>query len=148
MPRKAAAALSVIPCVPGRGRPPPPVDLDSIEVRIWNEVLDALPDHWIDGAGCLILRRICAQSAVCERQETRLRVYRAQEQDDSEEFVALATQHGVTAKNVAFLLDQLRATPKSRLRPPVAGSRIERHASDFHPWEIRGGGQAQTETEQ
>jgi hypothetical protein len=145
MPRKAAASLSVIPRVPGRGRPQPPSDLDPIEVRIWGEVLDALPDHWVDSAGCLILRRLVAQSAVCERQEARLRAFRAQEQDDSEESVELAAQHGITAKNVAYLLDQLRATPKSRLRPPVAGSKIERHASDWRPWEIRDGQTASTE---
>jgi hypothetical protein len=145
MPRKAAASLAVIARVPGRGRPQPPFDLDPLEVRIWGEVLDALPDHWIDSAGCLILRRLAAQSAVCERQEARLREFRAQAQDDSEESVELASQHGITAKNVAFLLDQLRATPKSRLRPPVAGSKIERYASDWRPWEIRDAQTAQTE---
>jgi len=51
----------------------------------------------------------------------------------------------VLAKNVAYFLDQLRATPKSRLRPPVAGSKVERHASDWRPWEIRDGQTAQTE---
>jgi hypothetical protein len=148
MPRKAAASLSIIPRVPGRGRPQPPSDLDPIEQRIWGEVLDALPDHWIDSAGCLILRRLVAQAAVCERQEARLREFRAQEDDASEESVDLTAQHGITAKNVAFLLDQLRATPKSRLRPPVAGSKVERHASDWRPWEIRDGQPAQTDTEQ
>ena len=145
MPRRAAAALSVIPRVPGRGRPPPPSDLDPLEQRIWGEVLDALPDHWVDSAGCLILRRLAAQSAVCERQEARLREFRAQLADDSKETAELASQHGVLAKNVAYFLDQLRATPKSRLRPPVAGSKVERHASDWRPWEIRDGQMAQTE---
>jgi hypothetical protein len=145
MARKSLADLSVIPRVPGRGRPPPPADLDAIEVRIWNEMLDGVPDHWVDPAGCLILRRLVAQSAVCERQEARLRAYRAQNDDASEEAVDLTTHHGVTAKNVAFLLDQLRATPKSRLRPPAAAVKVERFASDFQPWEIRDGQAAPNE---
>jgi hypothetical protein len=37
MPRKSAASLSVVPRVPGKGRPEPPVDLDVRESRIWRE---------------------------------------------------------------------------------------------------------------
>ena len=79
MPRKSVASLSVVPRVPGRGRPEPPADLDVLESRIWREVVDALPQHWLDTAGQLILRRLAAQAAVSERQEARLRLL-AQEQ--------------------------------------------------------------------
>jgi hypothetical protein len=50
----------------------------------------------------------------------------------------------VSAKNVAYLLAQLRATPRSQLRSRAAGSQIEQ-APQLRPWEIRGG-QAQAET--
>src|SRR6516225_9042817 len=139
MPRKSAASLAVVPRVPGRGRPEPPADLDSIEQRIWREVVDALPGHWLDSAGQLVLRRLVAQAAVSERQEARLRQLRAHDQDGGEEAGTLAAQHGVLAKNVAYLLTQLRAT--------AAGSKVEQ-APGWRPWEIRGRGQAQTETEQ
>jgi len=147
MPRKSAASLAVVPRVPGRGRPEPPSDLDSIEQRIWREVVDALPGHWLDSAGQLVLRRLVAQAAVSERQEARLRQLRAQDQDGGEEAGTLAAQHGVLAKNVAYLLTQLRATPRSQLRSRAAGSKVEQ-APGWRPWEIRGRGQAQTETEQ
>jgi hypothetical protein len=68
MPRKSAASLTIIPRVPGRGRPDPPDDLDAIEQRIWHEVVDALPGHWLDAAGqsrlpCQSARRsACASS--------------------------------------------------------------------------------------
>src|SRR5215468_12349728 len=114
MPPKSAASLAVVPRVPGRGRPEPPADLDELEQRIWREVVDALPGHWLDTAGQVILRRLVAQAAVSERQELRLRQLRAQQQDDGEEAGALAAQHGGVAKNVAYLLSQLRATPRSR----------------------------------
>ena len=147
MPRRAAAELAVVPRLPGRGRPEPPADLDPVEQRIWREVVDALPDHWLDPAGQLVLRRLAAQAAVAERQEARLRQLRAASRDDGEDAVALAAQHGVLAKNVAHLLDQLRATPKSQLRSRAAGSRAGR-APGWRPWEIRDGQAAQTETEQ
>jgi hypothetical protein len=136
MPRKPAAALAVVPRVPGRGRPEPPADLDPLEQRIWREVVDALPGHWLDQAGQLVLRRLAAQAAVSERQEARLRLLRAQEQDGGEEAATLAAQHGVSAKNVAYLLVQLRATPRSQLRSRAAGSQMEQ-APDSRPWEIR-----------
>ena len=72
MPRKSVASLSIVPRVPGRGRPEPPADLDALESRIWREVVDVLPGHWLDTAGQLILRRLAAQAAVSERQEARL----------------------------------------------------------------------------
>ena len=136
MPRKPAAALAVVPRVPGQGRPEPPADLDPLEQRIWREVVDALPGHWLDRAGQLVLRRLAAQAAVSERQEARLRLLRAQEQDGGEEAATLAAQHGVSAKNVAYLLVQLRATPRSQLRSRAAGSQMEQ-APDSRPWEIR-----------
>src|SRR5215471_14520230 len=136
MPRKAAAALAVVPRVPGRSRPEPPADLDELERRIWREVVDALRGHWLDRAGQLVLRRLTAQAAIAERQEARLRLLRAQEQDGGEEAATLAAQHGVLAKNVAYLLTQLRATPRSQLRSRTAGSRLEQ-APDSRPWEIK-----------
>jgi len=136
MPRKPAAALVVVPRVPGRGRPEPPAGLDELEQRIWREVVDALPGHWLDRAGQLVLRRLAAQAAVSERQEARLRLLRAQEQDGGEEAATLAAQHGVSAKNVAYLLVQLRATPRSQLRSRAAGSQMEQ-APDSRPWDIR-----------
>ena len=136
MPRRSAASLGVVPVLPGRGRPEPPADLDELERQIWREVVDALPGHWLDTAGQVILRRLVAQAAVSERQELRLRQLRAQQQDDGEEAGALAAQHGVVAKNVAYLLSQLRATPRSRVVPRAAGSRLEQ-APDSRPWEIK-----------
>src|SRR5215467_7135760 len=124
MPRKSSASLAVVARVPGRGRPEPPADLDLVEQRIWREVVDALPGHWLDPAGQLILRRLVAQAAVSERQEARLRQLRAQGEDGTEAAAGLVVAHGAVAKTVAHLLGQLRATPRSRMVPRTAGSRL------------------------
>jgi hypothetical protein len=121
MPKRSAASLSVVPVVPGRGRPKPPADLDPIEQRVWREVVGALPGHWLDTAGQLVLRRLAAQAAVSERQGAKLRRLRAEDQDDGEEAAVRASQHGSVAKNVAYLLTQLRATPKAQLRSSRGG---------------------------
>ncbi len=60
MPRgrkPAAASFTVVPLVPGAGRPDPPAGLDGVEKRIWTAIVGSLPDHWIDAAGEQILRR-------------------------------------------------------------------------------------------
>lgn len=140
--RKSESALQVLPFVPGRGgRPPPPVELHATEAKIWRAVVDALPAFWIDPAGEIVLRRLCAQGAILERREARLRALRARDQDAGEEADALATAHGVTAKIVAHLLTQLRATPRSRFSSRASAPEIA-STPKLRPWEIRSGGKA------
>jgi hypothetical protein len=143
VPRRAAAELAVVPRVPGRDRPEPPAELDPAEQRIWREVVDALPGHWLDPAGLLVVRRLAAQSAVAERQEARLRELRARGQDTDDEAAALAAQHGTLARNIGYLLTLLRATPRSQIRLRTAGAQAAQ-APDWKPWEIRGRGATQT----
>jgi hypothetical protein len=131
--------------VPGAGRPEPPADLDSFEAKAWREVIAALPSHWVDPAGQLILRRLSAQVAIAERLELRLRQLRAEDQDSGKEASTLAVEHDLAAKAVANLLTQLRATPRSRTVPRAAGPRVLQ-APEWRPWEIRGG-KAQTKTD-
>jgi hypothetical protein len=134
--RKSAASLTVIPVVPGQGRPEPPESLDALERRIWRDVVDAMPSHWFDLAGQLVLRRLVAQAAIAERREARLRELRALDQDSGEDAEALAVLHSASAKAVAYLLGQLRATPRSRVVSRAAGPEVEQ-APKFRPWEIK-----------
>jgi hypothetical protein len=110
--------------------------LDSLEKQIWQDVVDALPGHWLDLAGQLILRRLVAQAAISERREARLRLMRAQEEDGGKDADALAALHGVSAKTVAYLLSQLRATPRSRIVSRAAGPQVEQ-APKSRPWEVK-----------
>jgi hypothetical protein len=136
MPRKAAAELAIVPLVPGQGRPEPPPDLDPFERGVWRDVVAALPGHWIDPAGRVVLRRLAAQAAIAERQEMRLRQLRAQDADNTEAAAELTIAHGAVAKTVAQLLAQLRATPRSRMASRAAGQRLDQ-ASESRPWEIK-----------
>ena len=137
--RRSAAALTVVPRVPGAGRPRAPRGLDELEKRIWRDVVDALPAYWVDPAGRQVLRRLVAQAAIAERQEAGLRLMRAQGQDGSEDATALATLHAATAKAVAYLLGQLRATPRSRIVSRDAGPKVE-ETPRARPWEIQARG--------
>ena len=133
MARKSVADLVVVP-ISGGGRPPPPGELDTIEQTIWKAVVDAAPAHAIDPAAQLILKRLCAQAALCEQREVRLRTLRAERPDDDEELIALATAHGNGAKVVTFLLTSLRSTPRSRVRLSAAETQSSR-VPVTRPWE-------------
>jgi hypothetical protein len=137
MPRRSTADLSIVPMVPGKGRPEPPKALDPIEARAWNDVIDALPGRWVDLAGQIVLRRVVAQVAIAERLEARIRDL-ATMGDDSEALAAeaeLAVMHRATAKSVIACLTALRATPRSRMAPREGRAKFERGPA-FRPWEI------------
>jgi hypothetical protein len=121
--KSEASSLTVVPEIPGQGRPKPPAGLDKLERRIWKDVQ-------------LVLRRLVAQAAIAERREARLRELRALDADGGEDAIELATLHATTAKSVAYLLGQLRATPRSRVVSRDAGPKVE-DAPRFKPWEIR-----------
>ena len=138
MPRRSAADLSIVPLLPGKGRPAPPKELDQIEARAWNDVVDALPGRWVDPAGQLILRRVSAQVAIAERLEARMRGLALREDDPEalEAGQALAAMHRDTTKSVIFGLTSLRATPRSRMAPREGRNRFERGAGALRPWNI------------
>jgi hypothetical protein len=130
--------LTIVPMIPGRGRPAAPRELDQIEARAWNDVLDALPSQWLDPAGQIVLRRLVAQVAIAERLEGRLR--RLAEMGDDPEAMeaeqAIAQMHRETSKAVIHGLTALRATPRSRMAAREGRSRVDRGAVAFRPWEI------------
>jgi hypothetical protein len=138
MPRRSDADLSIVPMLPGKGRPTPPKALDQIEARAWNDVVDALPAQWLDAASQLVLRRLVCQVAIAERLEDRLRRLALLEDDpealEAEQLIARA--HREAAKSVVHGLTALRATPRSRMAAREGRSRFERGAGAFRPWEI------------
>jgi hypothetical protein len=138
--RKSVASIEVTPMLPGSGRPEPPAVLDPIEARIWRDVIDALPSHWVDLAAQLVLRRLVCQAAIAERKEQRIRQLLCEDSDAADEQIdALAVSHSATAKTVAYLLTQLRATPRSRMVPRDARMEPSRREPASRPWEIRAG---------
>jgi hypothetical protein len=131
--RKPAAALSVVPVIPGSGRPTPPPGLDDAEQRIWRSIVGSLPDHFIDAPAAEVLCRAVTQCATTERLEARMRALRAAEDPDDEILLKLEASHRAAAKAVAYLLGCLRATPKSKLRSRAAPD--EQPARK--PWDVR-----------
>jgi hypothetical protein len=124
--------------VPGSGRPKPPRGSDAVERRIWNAVVDSLPDRWCDPSAQEALRQAVAQAAVARRLAQRLRKLRAQNLDSpsDEEYCATGVAHRDASKSATFLLSALRATPRSRAASREAKTAIERTPTT-RPWLIK-----------
>jgi hypothetical protein len=127
MPRRSAADISIVSLVPGKGRPEPPKELDLVERRAWNDVVDSLPGYWLDPAGQILLEQTAAEIALGKRLALRLRQMVE---------ARLAQQHQAALRSIAFGLTALRATPRSRVAPRDAKPRFERNAGPLRPWEI------------
>ena len=137
--RKSINALSVVPLIPGQGRPEPPQALDRAEKAVWREIVGAMPLNWF-GLECQpVLRRLCAQIVISEGLEAQLRKVRADGLSDSERAGRLAQVHRDTAKAVNQLSQSLRLTPKSRWSARASETEVG-HAAKERPWEIRARG--------
>jgi hypothetical protein len=143
MPRKSASAKAMVelsPLLPSAGRPEPPRELHPSEAKAWRDIIDALPDHWVDLAGQLILRRLVTQVAIAERKEQRLRrLLRDDSVAADVDIDELTTSHAATAKHISHLLAQLRATPRSRMVPRSVLFEPRHQEPDERPWDVRAG---------
>ena len=140
--RKSQAAKTVAelsPLLPSAGRPEPPAALAPLEARIWRDVVDALPAHWLDLAGQLILRRLVMQAAIAERKEQQLRRLLRDDSEDADQdhLDELVAAHTAVAKTISYLLTQLRATPRSRMLPRSVLFEPSRQEPEERPWDVR-----------
>ena len=137
--RKSINALSVVPVIPGQGRPQPPRALDKAEKAVWRSIVGAMPPNWF-GLECQpVLRRLCAQIVISEGLEEQLRKVRADGLADSERAARLAEAHRDAARAVNQLSQALRLTPKSRWSARTSETEVG-HAAKERPWEIRARG--------
>ena len=137
--RKSMNALSVVPVIPGQGRPEPPRALDKAEKAVWRSIVGAMPPNWF-GLECQpVLRRLCAQVVISEELEEELRKVRAGGSADGERAARLAEAHRDAARAVNQLSQALRLTPKSRWSARTSETEVGRAAKE-RPWEIRARG--------
>ena len=130
--------IELTPMLPGQGRPEPPPGLSPYEARAWRDVVDSAPGFWLDPAALLILRSLVTQAAIAERKERRMRrLLLLDSSAADEDLEELARSHAETAKAIAYLLTQLRLTPKARILPKGNLLQGTEAPTSQRPWEIR-----------
>ena len=126
--------MTVVPMVPGAGRPEPPEVLDDEERAIWREIVGAMPHHWFKTESLSLLRALVSHIVTSRELDCRLRKDR---KVFTLEDLRLIT--GLQAREtaaIAKLSAALRLTPKSQYRPVTATARSD--GKRARPWEING----------
>lgn len=132
MSRKGPADFSVVPLDVAAARPQAPAELDALEAAIWDSIVTGSMAGAIDPAAAQLLRRLCAQAAVAERLEQKMRELRRRDADRGDELDAMVAQHAEATKLVQSLMASLRATPRSRTR---TRNTEERQVPLVRPWD-------------
>src|SRR5262245_65432308 len=57
--------LTVIPKIPGQGRPEPE-NLPAAEAKVWRSIVGAMPEHWFGPENQPLLRCLCSMIATSE----------------------------------------------------------------------------------
>jgi Phage terminase, small subunit len=129
MPRKSAAALSVVPPVSGLpSRLSPPADLGERERAIWLDIIGSLPPHHFIAADGHLLARYVEAAALAETAAAKMRKGAVVKGELS----AWVKVHAAATKTMAMMTVKLRLSPASRMpnRPTRSLSYYERQALD------------------
>jgi hypothetical protein len=131
MPRRSAAALSTIP-VADLPRPPPPKHLPPAEAKIWTEIVQDLPPHWLP-AGSLPLLEVYVTAVVSMH---RLQEIMASAPEGSPRYSAARKMLRAESAMVVKLGKTLRLGPRhDRTALRTVGPSVK-------PWDLGGGGKA------
>jgi len=107
MPRKSAAALSVVPPAPAK-HPAPPHDLSKAEAKVWDTIVRCRPPEYFEPACHDLLRDYCRHVAAADEIA---RLIRETDPNDLDRYEQLLTL-GVKQTNAMVTLSvKLRLAP-------------------------------------
>ena len=130
MPRKSAAALSVVQSMPVLGPPAPPPDLDAVAAKLWRAIAQDRPADWFTPATLTLLRRFCRTAVYVERLNDAL----DGEPIGSKRAVVLFKQTVAANASLGILAAKMRLSTQATIhrRSAKAGER----AGGKKPWEF------------
>ena len=136
MPRHPAAELTVVPQLPGTGRPEPPADLTAREQELWTDIVGSMPPHWFGPHIQPLLRQLILHIVNSELLATALRQIWATTAPIhfSERFEQLQQQLALEGKIIAAISQKLRLTPAARTTARAADF-ARRNTPRVRPWE-------------
>lgn len=130
MPRKSAAALSVLQSMPVPKAPPPPRDFDPVAAKLWRAIAQDRPPDWFTPATLTLLRRFCRTAVYVERLNDAL----DGEPIGSKGAVVLFKQVVAANASLGILAAKMRLSTQATIdrRSAKAGER----AGGKKPWEF------------
>ena len=131
MPRKSAAALSVVRPSPDV-RPDEPPGLSAEERALWRAVVDSKPADWFGPDSVPVLKEYVRAAVTCDTLDGMVRA--ALKSRDVTDMKAALQMRDRESRRVAGLATKLRLTQQSRYTPHAAAT-AERKASGTRPWQ-------------
>ena len=125
--------LTVIPKIPGQGRPEPE-DLPAAEAKVWRRIVDAMPAHWFGAENQPLLRCLCSMIATSEALAAG--IVKARTASDWNMVSKLTRIHERTSRCAADLSARLRLTPRSKTSVERAANLRQAPPPSVRPWEI------------
>ena len=135
MPRKSAAALSVVPVL-GPQRPKPPERLGSQEAQLWRECTESKAADYFDLASQPILEQYCQVVVLARGIAAALAALPPQ---DGATRLKLIEAFDKATKSAIAHARSLRITQQARVSKTASAQHSIGHAGSLHkPWEDNG----------
>jgi hypothetical protein len=125
--------LTVIPKIPGQGRPEPE-ELPIDEAKVWRAIVGAMPGHWFGPECQPLLRCFCSMIATCDALAAR--IVKARKAGEWNTVDKLTRTHEHTARCATDLASKLRLTPRSKTSVERAANLRQVPPPPVRPWEI------------
>jgi hypothetical protein len=139
VPRKSAAALSVIAPLPAAlQRPEPPEELTAEEAVGWREVVGRLPPDWFSRPSHALLVAFCrsvVKARMIARLIDRLRRESSEADFDLPRFDRLTTMAERECRAISSLSTRMRLSQQSRYTEVTARRKANDPNASRKPWE-------------
>jgi hypothetical protein len=136
---KNAAELSVIKGDFGKGRPPPPPDLNERQAAIWRDITQSEPsDFFATGALKGLLADYCRHRDAAEQVSTIIGAFQPEwlkAKEGSKRYSDLLRMRELETRAAAAMATKLRLTNQARYTPQSAGTAGRNAAPGLKPWE-------------
>jgi hypothetical protein len=138
MPRKSAAALSVVSPIVDH-RPPPPDDMPEAQQDLWRTIVNRMPHDWFRAEHRELLRAYCQHVAIARLIARQIEAFAPKwlaEDGGLERFDGLAKVLERAHRMILALARSMRITHQS-LDPKVMGVKARDDGGRDHPppWE-------------
>jgi hypothetical protein len=138
MPRKSAAALSVIQPLPGQKRPEPPAELTDEQAVEWRKVVDRLPPDWFPVESHPLLVAYARHVVNARIIAGKIAGFDRSWLDDPEGlkmFEKLTMMGEREGRAISSLATRMRLTQQSRFQKTTATNKASDPHASRKPWQ-------------
>jgi hypothetical protein len=138
MPRKSAAALTVLPPLPKMKRPEPPDELTEEQADEWRRVVSQVPPDWFPPDTHQLLVTYCrhvVRARMIDRWIAGFRSEFLMLADGLERVEKLFAMGEKEGRAISSLMTRMRLTQQSRYHTETAANKSRARTATTEPWQ-------------